>query len=72
MVLSPACLCSQDEMIGENEKRSWGGRAGGLVNMGKDGRGAKGRWTEAGRRGGNEICHCVKMGSKKPGKNEIK
>lgn len=68
MVLSPVCLFSQDEVIGENEKRSWGGRAGGSVNMGKDGRGEKGRWTEG---GGNKICHCVKMGSEEPGKNEI-
>lgn len=28
MVLSPVCLFSQDEVIGEKEKRSWGGRAG--------------------------------------------
>lgn len=39
-------------MIGENEKQSRGGRAGGSLNMGNDGRGEKGRWTEAG--GGEE------------------
>ena len=49
---NPVCLFSHDELIGENEKRSWGGRAGGSVNMDNDGRGEKGRWTEVGRRGG--------------------
>lgn len=68
MVLSPVCLFSQDEVIGESEKRSWGGRAGGSVNTGKDGRGREGQMDRGGEEGGgNKICHCVKMGSEEPG-----
>lgn len=56
MVLSPVCLFSRDEVIGEKENWSWVGRVRGVVNMGNDGRGERGRWTEAGREQKMPLC----------------
>lgn len=67
MVISPVCLFSQDEVIGEKEKWSWVGRVRGVVNMGNDGRGERGRWTGIKR---IKKCHCVKWAQQ--GQDRIK
>lgn len=48
MVLKPVHLFSQDEVIGEKEKKGGLGWSGAEVDAGRNGRGEKGRWTEGG------------------------
>lgn len=55
MVRGPVCLFSQDEVIGEKEKGSWGGRAGGFGKYGQWWQGREGQMDRGGEeKGGNK------------------